>query len=63
MQGRFKFMSLKSTKDITRRSWDMIPMTDTVIDRVNLFGKYQPKLLLFTDHRGQLIVDSYVNLT
>ena len=39
IQGGYKFMSLKSGKKITRRSWDKIPMPDTVIDRVNLLGK------------------------
>ena len=36
IQGGFKFMRLRSMKNITRRSWDMIPMTDTVIDWVKL---------------------------
>ena len=38
-------------------------MTDTVIDWVNIFGKYQPELLLFSDLKGQLIIDGDVNLT
>ena len=49
-------------KNITRRSWYMIPMPDTVIDRVNLLGKYQQEQL-FTDHKVQIIGDGDVELT
>ena len=63
MQGGFKFMSLRSMKNITKISWYMIPMPYTVIDRVNLLGKYQPELLLFTDCKGQIIGDGDVNIT
>jgi hypothetical protein len=31
LQGRFKFMALNTGKKITRYSWDVIPMPDTVI--------------------------------
>ena len=41
----------------------MIPMPEPVIDRVNILVKYQQELLVFTDHKGRLIVDSYVELT
>ena len=41
MQGSFK-------KYESRRSWDMIPISDTVIDWVNPLGKYEPELLVFT---------------
>ena len=30
-------------------------MTDTFIDRVDLFGKYQEALFLFTDCKGWLV--------
>ena len=40
----------------------MIPIPDTVIDWVNIFGKYQPELLLFSDLKGQLIIDGDVDL-
>jgi hypothetical protein len=42
-QGGFKFMSLTTGKKITRRSWDEIPMPDTVIARVNKHGEDQPE--------------------
>ena len=48
-------MSLSRMKKITRRSWDMIPITDTVIDWVNILIKYQQELLVFINHRGCLI--------
>ncbi len=50
-------MSLKSGKKITRRSWDEIPMPDTVIDRVNLLGKQEPEQLVFTNRHGRRIGD------
>jgi hypothetical protein len=31
-------------KKITRRSWDVIPMPDIVIERVNILGADQPEL-------------------
>ena len=39
MQGEFKFMSPRPMKNISRQSWDMIPMLNTVIDRLNLLLK------------------------
>ena len=56
-------MSLRSMKNITRWSWDIIPMPDIVIDRVNLLGTYQPDLFLFTDCKGRLIGDSDIKIT
>ena len=57
IQGGFKFMSLTSAKKIVRRSWDKIPMPQTVIDRVNHLGKDQPEHFAFTDRKGQPIGD------
>ena len=34
-QGGHKFMALKTGRKITRRSWDVIPIPDIVINRVN----------------------------
>ena len=31
-----------------------------VIDQFNTLGKYQPELLLFTEHKGQIIGDGDV---
>jgi hypothetical protein len=38
LQGGFKFMALNTGKKIVCRSWDVIPMPDVVIDRVNALG-------------------------
>jgi hypothetical protein len=57
LQGGFKFMALNSGKKIVRRSWDVIPMPDFVINRVNEWGKDRPRLLTFTDRHGHLIGD------
>ena len=56
-------MSLRSMKNITRRSWDIIPMPDKFINWVNLLGKYQQELLIFTDHKGKIIGNGDVEIT
>ena len=40
-----KFMALKTGKEITHRSWDVIPIPDIVIDRVKTLGTGQPEIL------------------
>jgi hypothetical protein len=57
LQGGYKFMALNTGKKITRRSWDVIPMPDTVIARVNALGTDQPEQLIFTNRRGRPIGD------
>jgi hypothetical protein len=42
LQGGYKFMALDTGKKITRRNWDVIPMPELVIARVNTLGKDQP---------------------
>ena len=45
-------MALNTGKKIVHSSWDVIPMTDTVITQVNDLGSDQPEQLIFTDrHR------------
>ena len=56
-------MSLRLMKNITSQSWDIISMHDAVIDWFNKFVKYQQDLLVFTDHKGRLIVDGDAELT
>jgi hypothetical protein len=55
LQGGFKFMALNSGKKIVRRSWDVIPMPDLVIDRVNALCLDHPHHMNFTDRHGHLI--------
>jgi hypothetical protein len=50
-------MALNSSKKIVRRSWDVIPMPDLVIDWVNALGCAQPQHMTFTDRHGRLIID------
>ena len=57
IQPGFRFLNLKSGKTIVRRSWDRLPMPDTVIARVNRLGAGQPKQLVFKDRHGRLIGD------
>jgi hypothetical protein len=53
----FKFMALNSGKKIVRGSWDVIPMPDLVIDRVNALGRDQPQKMTFTNRHRRLISD------
>ena len=48
-------MSLKTGSKVHRFRWDEVPMTDSVIKRVNKLGKYQPEHFIFTDSKGRLI--------
>jgi hypothetical protein len=57
MQGGFKFMDLNTGKNIVCLSWDVIPMPDVVIARVNALGSDQPRQMTFTDRHGRLIRD------
>jgi hypothetical protein len=41
-------MALNSRKKITWKSWDVIPMPETVIAHVNALGNDQPEQLIFT---------------
>jgi hypothetical protein len=50
-------MDLNSGKRIVHHSWDVIPMPDLVIDRVNALGRDQPQHTTFTDRHGRLIGD------
>jgi hypothetical protein len=51
-------MALDTGMKIVSRSWDVIPMPDTVITRVNTLGRDQPEQLIFTDQHGCLIGDT-----
>ena len=57
LQGGHKFMALNTGKKIVRRSWDVIPIPDTVVARVNTLGSDQPEQMIFTDRHGRLIGD------
>jgi hypothetical protein len=50
-------MALNTGKKIVHRSWDVIPMPDVVIARVNALGSDQPCQMTFIDRHGHLIGD------
>jgi hypothetical protein len=58
LQGGYKFMALNTGKKIVRRNWDVIPIPELVIARVNTLGRDQPELFTFTDRHGRLIGDA-----
>jgi hypothetical protein len=62
-QGGYYFMSLRLGLKITRYSWTLIPMPDTVIDRVNTLGSAEPEILSFEDRRGRKIGEIGVPVT
>ena len=45
--GSHKFMVLDTSKKITRLTWDVLPMPDTIIVRVNTLTANQPQQLNF----------------
>jgi hypothetical protein len=57
LQGGFKLMALNTGKKIFHCSWDVIPMPDAVIARVNALGSDQPRQMTLTDRHGRLIGD------
>jgi hypothetical protein len=57
LQGGFNFMDLNSSKKIVCLSWDVIPMPDIVINRVNALGCDQPQHMTFADRHRRLIGD------
>ena len=63
LQGRFKFMILRSMKNIIGRSWNMIPITDTVIDQFNILVRDHQQILLFNNRKGRLIRYSNIKIT
>ena len=56
-QGGHLFISLNTGRIVSRRSWTVIPMTQSVIDRVNSMAADQPRLLTFLDRTGSEIAD------
>ena len=50
-------MAINTGKKIVRRSWDVIPIPDIVITRVNALGSEQLEQMIFTDRRGRPIGD------
>ena len=57
LQRGYKFMALNSGKKIARQNWDLIPMPDRMIARINTLGRDQSKLLTLICRHGRLIGD------
>jgi hypothetical protein len=57
LQGGFNFMALNTGNKIIRRSWDVIPMPNLVIARVDALGSDHPQQITFIDIHGRLIGD------
>jgi len=57
-QGGQLFYSLNTGRVISRRSWTIIPMPQSVITRVNELAEDQQHLLTFTDRNGDEIGDA-----
>ena len=53
-------MNLGSMKKLVRRSWDVIPMPDTVIARVSTLGQGQPNDIDFLDCKRCLTRKLYI---
>ncbi len=53
----YLFMALDTGKIINRAQFTEIPMTESVIARVNKLGSGEPELLTWTNRRGEIIGD------
>ena len=51
-QGSYKFLAINTNKKIVRDSWTFFPTPTSVIKRVEMLAKDQPKDWSFTDRRG-----------
>ncbi len=58
-QGGQKFFTLNTSKIITRRSWDVLPMPQSVIDRVNFIGWDQPSQAVFLFSCGLCVLHNF----
>ena len=56
-QGGHLFISLNTGRVLARRSWTVLPMPQSVIDRVNAMAKDQPQLITFMDKHGMQFGD------
>ena len=58
IQGGQNFYTLNTGTVVCRRSWTVVPMTETVIERVNKLAEDQPNLSVFYDRNGNEIGDA-----
>jgi hypothetical protein len=57
LSGGHRFLALDTGKIIVRNRWKELPMPTAVIDRVNVLGRTERSLLVFTDRQGRVIGD------
>jgi hypothetical protein len=58
-QGGHNCFTLNTSQAITRWSWDVIHITKSIVDRVNLIGRDQPIQTMFLDRAGNPIGADY----
>ena len=59
IQGGYKFLSLQTGKKITRRSWDVIPISSEIIAHVEKMSTDEPENMTFTDRHGTQLSDQH----
>jgi hypothetical protein len=57
LSGGHRFLALDTGKMIVRNRWKELPMPTAVNDRVNVLGRTERSLLVFTDCQGRVIGD------
>ena len=57
LSGGQRFLALDTGKLIVRNRWKELPMPSAVIDRVNVLGRTERSMLVFTDRLGRVIGD------
>ena len=57
LSGGHRFLALDTGKTIVRNRWKELPMPAAVIDRVNVLGRAERSMLVFTDRQGRVIGD------
>ena len=57
LSGGQRFLALDTGKMIVRNRWKELPMPSAVIDCVNVLGRVECSMLVFTDQHGRAIGD------
>ncbi len=55
LSGGHRFLALDTGKLIVRNCWKELPMPSAVIDCVNVLGRAEWSMLVFTDHLSRAI--------
>jgi hypothetical protein len=63
LSGGQRFLTLDTGKMIVRNCWNELPIPLAVIDRVNVLGRAERSLLVFTDHLGRVVGDYTPNVS